>query len=65
MISEIGAGAPLAERSLRELGVPAFDIVRIEGEEGTGFFLLAGDRDDVLGPGAVSRLESASPAVHP
>jgi adenylyltransferase/sulfurtransferase len=48
MVSEVIAGSPLADRSLRELGIPSFDIVRIESEGGTGFFLLANDRDDAL-----------------
>jgi adenylyltransferase/sulfurtransferase len=44
--SRIDEGTPLAGRSLAEVGVPPFDVVRID-EEGGGpsFFLLAGDRD--------------------
>jgi len=36
------AGFPLAK-----LGIPAYDIVRVDGEVGSGFFLLAGDRSPI------------------
>lgn len=41
----IAEDSPLAERSLKDLGIPAYDIVRVDGEDASGFFLLAGDRD--------------------
>lgn len=44
IVSEVGMNSALAERRLSELGVPAYDVVRVEGEEGTGFYLLGGDR---------------------
>jgi molybdopterin-synthase adenylyltransferase len=36
--------SPLGPRTLVELGVPPYDIVRIDGATGTGFFLLSADR---------------------
>ncbi len=45
VVGSIDEGSPLADRSLADLGVPAYDIVRVDGSEGSGFFLLAGDRD--------------------
>jgi adenylyltransferase/sulfurtransferase len=35
--------SPLVSRTLAELGVPAYDIVRIDGPASSGFFLLAAD----------------------
>ncbi len=35
----------LAHRTLAALGVPPYDIVRIDGSEASSFFLLAADRD--------------------
>ncbi|MFO0958774.1 MAG: ThiF family adenylyltransferase [Isosphaeraceae bacterium] len=43
-LSRVEEGSEQAGRTLAQLGVPAYDIVRVEGPEGTGFFLLAGDR---------------------
>ena len=45
IVSAIAEDSPLAARPLADLGIPAYDIVRVDGEETTGFFLLAGDRD--------------------
>jgi molybdopterin-synthase adenylyltransferase len=36
--------SPLAARTLAELGVPPYDIVRVDGSSDSGFFLLAADR---------------------
>ncbi|MDX2039516.1 MAG: ThiF family adenylyltransferase [Isosphaeraceae bacterium] len=44
MATAVDQGSPLASRTLAELGVPAFDIVRVDGAEGSGFYLLEGDR---------------------
>jgi adenylyltransferase/sulfurtransferase len=41
--------SPLVSRTLAELGVPAYDIVRIDGPAGSGFFLLAADRSGAKG----------------
>ena len=43
-VSAIEAGSPLAGMSLSCLGIPPYDIVRVDGEERSGFFLLSGDR---------------------
>ena len=46
VVSRIDEGTPLADRSLAEVGVPPFDVVRVDEENGDArFFLLAGDRD--------------------
>lgn len=44
IIDRVAEDAPAASRSLADLGVPAYDIVRVEGPSKTGFHLLAGDR---------------------
>jgi adenylyltransferase/sulfurtransferase len=45
LISSISDESPLTSRTLAEVGIPPYDIVRVDGAEATGFFLLAGDRD--------------------
>lgn len=42
--SVIEEDSPLAGRTLAEVGVPAYDIVRVEAPSGNRFYLLAGDR---------------------
>ena len=49
VVSSVASDSPLSGRSLADLGVPAYDIVRVEGPLGSGFFRLDGDRDRVLG----------------
>jgi len=48
-VSSVGEASPLASRPLSALGVPAYDIVRVDGVDRSGFYLLAGDRQGVLG----------------
>ena len=43
-VSEVAEGSPLAGKPLATLGIPAYDIVRVDGAEGSGFFLLDADR---------------------
>jgi adenylyltransferase/sulfurtransferase len=43
--SAVEEDSPLAARSLAELGIPPYDIVRIDGAASSAFFLLTGDRD--------------------
>jgi len=43
-VSAVGEDSPLADRSLSALGVPPYDVVRVDGEESSGFFLLDADR---------------------
>ena len=46
VLSRIDEGSPLVGRTLAEVGVPPFDVVRVDEEAGEArFFLLAGDRD--------------------
>ncbi len=44
VIHRVEAGTPLADRSLAALGIPPYDVVRVEAPGGTGFFRLAADR---------------------
>jgi molybdopterin-synthase adenylyltransferase len=43
MVSQVAASSPLARLPLSSLGVPAYDVVHVDGEQDTAFFLLAGD----------------------
>jgi adenylyltransferase/sulfurtransferase len=45
VVSSIADDSPLAKRTLAAVGVPAYDIVRVAGADGSAFFLLAGDRN--------------------
>ncbi len=45
LISTVQETSPLAGRTLADLGVPAYDILRVDGAGASRFFLLAGDRD--------------------
>jgi hypothetical protein len=47
-VHEVGATSPLADKRLAELGIPAYDIVRLAAGDETKVFLLAGDRRHVL-----------------
>jgi len=47
---EVEAGSELADRRLSELGVPAYDIVRVTAAEGECFVTLAADRDQPHAP---------------
>jgi molybdopterin-synthase adenylyltransferase len=42
--------SPLAGRSLEDLGIPPYDIIRIDGATESAFFLLAGDRSPMSQP---------------
>jgi adenylyltransferase/sulfurtransferase len=44
IINAIEQGSELARRSLAKVGIPPYDIVRVDGAESSGFFLLASDR---------------------
>jgi adenylyltransferase/sulfurtransferase len=44
--SGVDQESPLAAQALSRLGIPPYDIVRIDGSSGSGFFLLAADRAD-------------------
>lgn len=54
IIHAIESGSPLAERRLSELGVPPYDIVRIEASDGECQVVLAADRDQPHSAGNVS-----------
>jgi adenylyltransferase/sulfurtransferase len=44
--SGVDQDTPLAAEPLSRLGIPPYDIVRVDGETESGFFLLAEDRED-------------------
>jgi molybdopterin-synthase adenylyltransferase len=44
IVSAIDDTSPLTTRSLASLGIPPYDIVRVDGATDSAFFLLAGDR---------------------
>jgi adenylyltransferase/sulfurtransferase len=44
LASAVEEGGPLAGRTLRELGIPAYDIVRVDGTDQSAFFRLDADR---------------------
>ena len=44
LISSIEEDSPLLDRSLGAIGIPPFDVLRIDGAESSGFFRLAADR---------------------
>jgi adenylyltransferase/sulfurtransferase len=45
LTSAIADSAPIAGEPLCRVGIPPYDIVRVDGPAGSGFFLLAADRD--------------------
>ncbi len=55
LVSAVEEGSPLADRTLAAVGVPAYDIVRVDGSSGSRFFLLAGDRGGRFGGWGLSR----------
>lgn len=44
IVSALAEDSPLAALSLAQVGIPPYDIVRVDGIDDSGFFLLAGDR---------------------
>ncbi len=44
--SGIGQDSPLSACPLSRVGIPPYDIVRVDGEIESGFFLLAADREE-------------------
>ena len=44
-VSAIDEDSPLAMEPLSRVGIPPYDIVRVDGAAESGFFLLAADRD--------------------
>jgi adenylyltransferase/sulfurtransferase len=44
--SIVEESSPLVDEPLCRVGIPPYDIVRVDGPAGSGFFLLAADRDD-------------------
>ena len=50
VIHAVEEASPHAPRTLAELGIPPYDVVRIDGAGVTGFYLLAGDPCGFDGP---------------
>jgi adenylyltransferase/sulfurtransferase len=48
IVYDIGLEDRFRTRTLYQLGVPVFDIVKVTGEKGVGFFRLDGDRERAL-----------------
>ena len=48
ILSAIGEDSPWASRPLADLGIPPYDIVRVDGDQETGFFRLDGDREALM-----------------
>jgi molybdopterin-synthase adenylyltransferase len=44
--SAVPESSPLVDQPLCRVGIPPYDIVRVDGPAGSGFFLLASDRDN-------------------
>jgi molybdopterin-synthase adenylyltransferase len=44
--SGVDQDSPLAPQPLSRVGIPPYDIVRVDGEAESGFFLLAADREN-------------------
>ena len=44
LVSALAEDSPLATHPLARVGVPPYDIVRVDGASDSGFFLLVGDR---------------------
>jgi adenylyltransferase/sulfurtransferase len=49
IVNAVESGTALAHLTLAKLGIPPYDIVRVDGLEGSGFFLLTGDRAQSFG----------------
>jgi adenylyltransferase/sulfurtransferase len=45
VVHHVDEASPLAARTLAELGIPPYDIVRVDGPSESTFFLLAADAD--------------------
>src|SRR5262249_25926265 len=45
LASAIEDSSQLAQEPLGRVGIPPYDILRVDGPADSGFFLLAGDRD--------------------
>ena len=48
IVSTIESESPLAAQTLARLGIPRFDVVRVDGAEQSGFFLLGADASVIL-----------------
>jgi molybdopterin-synthase adenylyltransferase len=48
--SAVEESSTMVDQPLRRVGIPPYDIVRVDGPADSGFFLLAADRDDWARP---------------
>ena len=49
ILNAIEQDSPLAALPLAKVGIPPYDIVRVDGQDASGFFLLAADREASFG----------------
>jgi len=49
IINAVEEDSPMADRPLADLGIPSYDIVRVDGPDASGFFLLGKDRGASFG----------------
>jgi len=49
IVNAVEEDSTLATLPLAKVGIPPYDIVRVDGLEGSGFFLLASDREASFG----------------
>ncbi len=52
--SAVAESSPMADMPLGRVGIPPYDIVRVDGSSGSVFVLLADDRAEAIGPAANS-----------
>lgn len=49
IIHELSSESPFGGKSLKDMGIPPYEIVRVSSKDDTRFYRLAGDREAVLG----------------
>ena len=54
LVHQVSSDSPLADHKLADLGVPAYDILRVHAGDETRYFLLAADREVYFPPGVVA-----------
>ena len=59
MVSALAEDSPLAALPLSRAGIPPYDIVRVDGEDASAFFLLAADRAGLATGWAAGARESS------
>jgi hypothetical protein len=52
IVHAVETSGPVAGERLASLGIPPYDIVRVSSRDREGVFLLAGDREEIMGSSA-------------